>query len=97
MKVQYVPKEVLAPLFGLAIPETDTARIRDDLPPVVKAFTLAHELYHLKDRSECWIWREIKANMAGAMRHPWGFFCCLYLSLRPDRIKLYIQRLKKGN
>ena len=47
-KISYVPKLELYPAFGRAIENSNTIKIRDDLPSLVKKFILEHEKYHLK-------------------------------------------------
>ena len=57
------------------------AYVRNDLPRIVKKFVKEHELYHLKDKSKNWIWREIKANVYGLFKHPiWIFIMHNYES-----------------
>ena len=95
-KVIYCSKEALYPRFGLAVADKQLAFVRDDLPGCVKRFVICHELYHLSDGAGWWVWREIKANMHGCLRHPVGFLLCLQMSLVPYRIKYYLSRIKDG-
>jgi hypothetical protein len=67
--------------------------VRDDLPDSVKRFITSHEVYHLRDKAEWWIWREIKATGHAAIRHPVGFMACMFMSLAPDRLRYYGQRI----
>jgi hypothetical protein len=69
------------------------AYIRDDLPGFVKKFVTAHELYHLRDKAKWWVWREIKANIAGAFKHPMGFVVCALMSMAPYRLWYYWKRI----
>jgi hypothetical protein len=71
----------------------------------MQKFVLEHEKYHIKDWQRLerkgnenynWIWGEIKATFFGGLKHPLGFLFTALISLRPSRIKLYIERLKKG-
>jgi len=94
MKVEYVKREALYPRFGAAA--DGVAYVRDDLPEAVKAFVEIHELYHLQDSATWWVWREIKANVAGAWRHPWGFALCVIMSFAPHRLRHYWARIIKG-
>ena len=91
--VIYRPKKEMYPRFGYAIPERQTAYVRSDLPASVRRFVTSHELYHLADSTKGWIWREVKANMHAAARHPFGFTLCLLMSLTPYRLYYYLQRI----
>ena len=92
-EVIYRTKEELYPRFGFALPEKQIAYVRDDLPECVKQFVIGHEVYHLTDHANGWVWREIKANMHSALRHPIGFMLCLQMSLVPYRLRHYWQRI----
>jgi hypothetical protein len=95
--VKYVPKEVLAPCFGLAQPSRGIAYVREDLPVRVQAFVRDHELYHLTDRAANWIWREIKANVYAFVRHPLGGLECVALTVcSRERWRLYRTRFREG-
>jgi hypothetical protein len=93
-KVKFVPKNKLYPAFGEA--KNNIVYIRNDLPNSVKKFIKEHELYHLKDKSQNWIWREIKANIYGLFKHPFGFLLCVIMSLAPYRLMFYFERFRKG-
>jgi hypothetical protein len=95
-RVSYTSKEELHPRFGYAVPKTQVAYVRKDLPNCVKKFVREHELYHLRDKARSWFWREIKANALGALKHPLGFTLCLFLSLSPSRLRYYAGRIKPG-
>jgi hypothetical protein len=92
--VIYRTKEELYPRFGLAQPNKQQVYVREDLPECVKRFVLNHELYHLKDKTQWWAWRELKATAHAGMRHPVGFFACVLLSLTPYRLTYYGQRIR---
>ncbi|HAR98395.1 MAG TPA: hypothetical protein DCS11_05810 [Syntrophus sp. (in: bacteria)] len=95
--MKYVPKEALAPCFGLARPSLGIAYVRDDLPARVQAFVTDHELYHLTDPAVNWIWREIKANVHAFVRHPLGGLGCVALTVcSGERWRLYWTRLREG-
>jgi len=97
MKVQFVSKEKLFPRFGAAWPKPQIAWVRNDLPESVKKFTEVHEVYHLSDPAKWWVWREIKANFAGAWKHPIGAIYCMLLTIFSfDRLKFYWHRIKVG-
>ena len=85
-------KEKLYPRFGYSLPSKQIAYVRDDLPECVRKFVTAHELYHLRDKARWWVWREIKANIAGAFEHPIGFMVCVLMSLAPYRLRYYWKR-----
>jgi len=95
-QIKYVKKESIYPAFGKAYMKAQIATVRDDLPTIVKKFVLEHELYHLRDSAKWWVWREIKANLYGAWKHPFGFIYCCLLSLSWDRLRFYHSRFKKG-
>jgi hypothetical protein len=89
----YLPKEKLYPRFGCAQLSREVVYVREDLPARVREFVTVHELYHLKDGTKWWVWKEVKANTAGALAHPVGFFLCVVLSLAPYRLIYYCKRL----
>ena len=95
-KIVYLPREKLYPRFGYAQTARQIAYVREDLPGCVKKFVTAHERYHLGDRAKWWVWREIRANIAGALKHPIGFMVCVLMSLAPYRLKYYWQRMKRN-
>ena len=95
-KIKYLSKKKLYPAFGDSDARKNTAYIRNDLPKIVKEFVKEHELYHLKDKSEFWLCREIKANFYGLFKHPLGFFICVIMSLAPYRLKFYFERVNSG-
>ena len=86
-------REDLYPRFGLALPDKQQIYVRGDLPGCVKRFVISHELYHLKDRAQWWVWREVKATVHATMRHPIGFIACVSMRLAPYRLKYYGQRI----
>ena len=94
--IKYVPKQKLYPAFGDADIKKQAVYIRNDLPNSVKIFVKEHELYHLKDKTNNWILREITASVYAGLRHPLGFLMTVIMSLQPYRIKFYVQRIKKG-
>ncbi|UCG12983.1 MAG: hypothetical protein JSU72_00340 [Deltaproteobacteria bacterium] len=92
-EIIFLPKEKLYPRFGYALPLEQVAYVRKDLPGPVREFVTFHELYHLNDTSRWWVWREVKANVAAALKHPLGFIICVIMSLAPYRLKYYWKRL----
>jgi len=92
-EVTYCSKEQLYPKFGCALLSKQVAYVRDDLPDCVQEFVITHELYHLQDRSKWWVWREMKANIVGALKHPMGFAICALMSLAPYRLWYYLKRI----
>jgi hypothetical protein len=96
MQVHYVNKPALFPAFGKADLERQIAYVRNDLPKVVQEFVTAHELYHLTDKSEWWIWREVKASVCVDWKHWWGFFLCAIMSLTLERLRFYATRFRRG-
>jgi hypothetical protein len=87
-------REKLYPRFGLALPDKQLVYVRDDLPGCVKRFVIGHELYHLRDKAQWWIWREVKANIHAAIRHPIGLVACVFMSLAPYRLWYYAQGIR---
>jgi hypothetical protein len=87
-------RENLYPRFGLALPDKQLVYVRDDLPGCVKRFVIGHELYHLRDKAQWWIWREVKANIHAAIRHPIGLVACVFMSLAPYRLWYYAQGIR---
>jgi hypothetical protein len=93
-EVIYETIEDLHPRFGLALPDEQQVYVREDLPRCVKRFVTTHELYHLRDKAQWWVWREIKATAHAAMRHPIGFIACVFMSLAPYRLRYYGQKIR---
>jgi ubiquinone biosynthesis protein Coq4 len=93
-EVIYQTREELYPRFGLALADTQQVYVRDDLPGCVQRFVVSHEIYHLVDKAQWWVLREIKANAYAAMRHPIGFVACVFMSLAPYRLRYYGQRIR---
>jgi len=93
-EVIYQTRENLYPRFGLALLGKGQVYVRKDLPECVKRFVISHELYHLGDKTQWWIWMEVKATIHAAIRHPIGFVACASLSLAPHRIRYYWQRIR---
>ena len=89
-EVIYQTREELYPRFGLALPVKNLVYVRDDLPGHVKRFVISHELYHLGDKAQWWIWREVKANAHAAIRRPIGFIACVLMSLGYDNLDEFI-------
>lgn len=94
MTVHYVPYSQIAPRFGLQT--GDEIFIRDDLPEDALNFVLAHETFHVTDKATNWLWRELRANLAGIKDNWKGFLIVLRMSLNPVRLKYYWQRVKEG-
>jgi hypothetical protein len=92
--VIYRTKEELYPRCGLAQCDKQQVYVREDLPGCVERFVISHELYHLENKAQWWVWREIKATARGAMRHPIGFIACVLMSLAPYRMRYYGQRIR---
>jgi len=86
-------RDDLYPRFGLAFPDEQQVYVREDLPRCVKRFVISHELYHLVDKAQWWVLREVKATVHATMRHPIGFIACVLMSLAPYRLKYYAQRI----
>uniref|UniRef100_A0A6M3LMH9 Peptidase n=1 Tax=viral metagenome TaxID=1070528 RepID=A0A6M3LMH9_9ZZZZ len=96
MEIKYLPAKLMRPSFGACFPATHIIWINEDLPEIVKAFVLQHELYHYTDTAKNWFIREVKANFYAARKHPLGFVCTAILSLSPYRLAFYLKRFKEG-
>ncbi len=97
-KIVQLSREQLHPRFGYALPSEKIVYVRGDLPRCVYEFVKVHELYHLENQSLWWVLREIKANIAGARKHPLGFVLCMAMSLAPYRLRYYWERISgKGS
>ena len=72
------------------------ALVRRDLPPAAKKFVKLHECYHLGDKRQNVLAREVKANFYAALRHPWGLLVTAALSLSPERLRFYQKRIRGG-
>ena len=93
-EVIYQTREKLYPRFGLALPDKRQVYVREDLPGCVKRLVISHELYHLPDKAQSWVWREIRATAHAPTRHPIGFLACVRMSLVPYRLRYYAQRTR---
>jgi len=93
-EVIYQTRENLYPRFGLALLGKGQVYVREDLPECVKRFVISHELYHLGDKAQSWVWREIRATAHAPTRHPIGFLACVRMSLVPYRLRYYEQRIR---
>jgi len=90
----YKTRDELYPRFGFALPDSQLAHVREDLPECVKLFVISHELYPLNDKAQWWARREIKANANSAVRHLIGFVACVLMSLAPYRLRYYRERVR---
>lgn len=95
--VEYVSPEVIRPAFGF-YNGSGQIKVRKDLPGKVMRFVRSHELTHCTDKSFSggWIGREVRANLYPAFYDPYGFIGTVLMSLSPERLSLYISRLKTG-
>ena len=96
--VEYVPKEDIYPAYGYG--GGKSAVVRQDLPPRVKEFVKAHELYHCQDKSNFggWLGREIRANVIPGLKDPIGLAATVWKTITDvDRIKFYLKRIKEGH
>ncbi len=96
--VQYVSKEEIYPAYGYG--GGNSAVVRQDLPPRVKKFVKAHELYHCQDKSNFggWLGREIRANVIPGLKDPIGLMATVWKTITDiDRIKFYLKRIKEGH
>lgn len=96
MEIKYLPAKLMRPKFGVCFPATQIIWINEDLPGIAKSFVLEHELYHARDTAKYWLWREVKANVYAACKHPLGALCTIILSLSPARIGFYLKKFKEG-
>jgi hypothetical protein len=94
--VEFVPKEDIYPAYGYG--GGSTAVVRQDLPPRVKNFVMAHELYHCQDHSNFggWVGREIRANLISGLKDPIGLAATVWKTISDtDRVKFYLKRIKE--
>lgn len=95
--VEYVPKETIYPAFGYG--GGDRAGVRQDLPPRVRKFVKAHELYHCTDQAS-WggtLGSELRANLIPGLRDPVGLLATVWATITSvDRLKLYLDRITRG-
>ncbi|MFC1687137.1 hypothetical protein ACFL0L_00975 [Patescibacteria group bacterium] len=90
---RYVSKDEMGPAYGW---DTDPPTIREDLPSSVKSFVGAHERYHIKNPTDNWLRGEIKASIAGALRHPIGFARTAWMSLTSrERLRFYRNQIRQ--
>ncbi len=83
-------------LLGLVNTKNKTIKIKKSLKSSVKKYVLAHEIYHIKDKSR-WggtLGAEIRATIYCGIRNPWGmietFFTGNIFKKLKDWVKLYI-------
>ena len=98
--IYFVKKNMLSPKYGTAIKHKaggNSIWVREDLPEHIKAYVFAHELYHLHDKSKHWLWREIKATIAGVVWPVWGLVCVLwdFVAVKERRDFMIDRMLKK--
>jgi len=92
--VEYVPKENIYPAYGYG--GGNSTVVRQDLPPRVKRFVKAHELYHCQDNSNFGgrLGREIRANVIPGLKDPVGLAATIWKTITDmDRIKFYLKRI----
>ena len=95
--VRYVPKEAIFPAYGYN--GSGMAIVREDLPPRIKNFVLAHERFHLQytDKWFGWLGRELRANFFAGLSDPMGFAATAWSSVTDtDRINFYLERVQLG-
>ena len=79
------------------IPTEHFILIDNSLPKNEMNFVMAHEVYHIFDKTENVIMREIKANWFAFLDNKKGFFKLLWRYLKePERIYLYIKYMVGG-
>lgn len=90
---KYASKDEMGPAYGW---DTDPPTICEDLPSSVKSFVEAHERYHIKNPTDNWLRGEIKASVAGAVKHPIGFARTAWMSLtNRERLKFYRKNIRE--
>jgi hypothetical protein len=95
--IEYVPKEDIYPAYGYG--GGNSVEVRQDLSPRVKRFVKAHELYHCRDKASWggWLGREIRANVVPGLKDPIGLAATAWKTITDiDRIKLYLDRIRRG-
>ncbi len=104
INISHVPRSRLYPAFGQAYENPPKILVRKDLPLAVQKFILDHEKCHIADwqrleklgKGYNWIWGELRASFLGGLKHPFGLLMCIVMSLHPCRLKLYVERFRKG-
>jgi len=87
--VRYV-KDQLKPFRGNALVDDNLALVDADLPPLVKRFVTAHELYHCRDKKGGgWLAHEVRANLACGLKDPIGFLATAISAIRNGALKEY--------
>ena len=97
MKINFVPKEAIWPLFGKYHYDTELIEIRNDLPRFVKAYVLVHEFLHEDDRrdNEGLIHRESESHFGSVFYVFIGSLWVMVASLSKARLKLIWERLRR--
>jgi len=97
IKIFYAARSELAPAFGRANVNDQTVYVRQDLPGCVRANVLCHELYHVHDRAEGYLKREIRANLYAARHFPLGFVIGTVMTLfSKERLRFYFNLIKSN-
>jgi hypothetical protein len=100
--VSYVSKAQMLerrkyPYFGVTDYATKEIFIRNDLPKCIQKSVLAHEQSHLKRGHQRSFWKdEPPAWWEGLKEQPLGFFLGILMSLSPERLSLYLKRIKEN-
>ena len=85
------------PYFGMALYSENRIVVRADLPKIVRTSVIAHELAHIRFGHKGSFWKdEPQAWWEGLKAQPLGFFLGILLSLNPERLALYIERLRRN-
>jgi len=95
-KIYYVPKEALAPGFGMAYRD-GTADVREDLHPRIKKFVKAHEIYHLADQSHFLghLGGEFRANFFCGLKDPIGLAATAAAAIRRGGLQMFWRKIRK--
>jgi len=93
--VAFVEPKLLSPAYGHADRKRMVALVRADLPGCLKPNVLCHELFHLRDDAEGWLWRELRANVYAALHFPLGFVVGTLMTLgSAERRRFYAALIK---
>ncbi len=95
VKIKYVTKREIYPLFSNSDIKKKIIFIRKDLSTISKRFLEVYELNYMKSRCKHWFCKLMTSGIKSFFIKPLGAIWTLILSLQPSRIKFYIQKMIK--
>lgn len=97
IKIKYVTKKEIYPLFSNSDKKKKVIFIRKDLSNISKRFLEVYELNYMRSKCKSWFCKLITSGIKSFFKRPLGAIWTLILSLKPYRIKFYIQKAIKGD